>query len=1057
MTEVSICADCGAELAAEAKFCSQCGTPVEAAPHTPARGRSDLDAVFAHLRSGEQRPATILMTDLTGFTALGESADPEWLYEMINDVFEELVECLVAHGAHIDKYMGDEIMALFGVPVAQERSVERALRAALALQDRLNALNEEDRFGGQRLELHTGINVGPVMVGPVGHRRHADYTVIGDAVNIAKRLEDDAPSGHIHVSAAVRHAVRQEFEFEPMGMVTLSGRSQEVEVFRLVGATHAGPRRSHADAGPLLGRDAEMAALRAAGERAAAGEQVSAYLVGPAGIGKSRIVHEWCDSADAEGFTVLDCTCHAIGQRFPLLALVEIVSQLLGLRLEGWPARVVGDIDRALQGLAQEGARETLRRLLSTFGGAPDDPDTEWVRELGPALSALLADTPDRGPTCLVLEDLQWLDEPTAQVLLEVLGEGREWPLLVIASSREPIEDPLPMELSPEIVALTSLSARTMAELVRAWAAPDMLPERTVEAICDRSQGHPYFARELVGTLRADASATHGSGLPHTLQELFLTQLDWLPIPLRRLVQAASVLGEPMSPDLLVAAMGDEMLDAGLLAEAVDAELIHPGPGPDQYVYARRLLFEAAYTTIPPNRRRSLHGRIAQHIITNRLALGAGAVHMAAHHAFLGFGDERAVELLIESAQRYHRAYATRQAIQDAGRATSVISSLEDPTSLGEQRLEALWILAQSYEVTGDLGHAEGALAEAEILAEECANRELTARIALSSATLRLMQGETNEAERQFARARDVWRELGDPTREAHALLGMGMCAHQAGETARGLGLYEEAANVTDAALWVRAAALNNAGMVLLHEGHYAEAEPLLAEGLDANERDGDRRGIAHSRASLGELYFRMGRFAEAEDTLRDAQAEAKEIEDAQCRALSSAVLARTHAATGNLGLARMALEEVSVESTDDAELSTVAAVATVDVLAISDPGAPADTRVDDAIEACDDQSTDSASPACLNARVELSCLRLEAAMRQSDADTTTMWREELLRTIDTAPDRHLRRYAKWLAEGCLGEIEPAGERTVFDVRADALNDVAGSAGDCSPEGCEAQ
>ena len=119
--------------------------------------------------------------------------------------------------------------------------------------------------------------------------------------------------------------------------------------------------------------------------------------------------------------------------------------------------------------------------------------------------------------------------------------------------------------------------------------------------------------------------------------------------------------------------------------------------------------------------------------------------------------------------------------------------------------------------------------------------------------------------------------------------------------------------------------------------------------------------------------------------------------------------------------------------------------------------GAPADTRVDDAIEACDDQSTDSASPACLNARVELSCLRLEAAMRQSDADTTTMWREELLRTIDTAPDRHLRRYAKWLAEGCLGEIEPAGERTVFDVRADALNDVAGSAGDCSPEGCEAQ
>jgi len=186
MSDERRCSECGAAAPTAARFCSQCGARLDQPGDASPIARPNLDAVFAHLRSGEQRPATILMTDVSGYGSLGEDADPEWLYHLINEVFAELVECLVAHGAHIDKYVGDEIVALFGVPVAQERSVERAVRAALALRERMAELNCEGHFGTLPLGLHTGINVGRVMVGPVGHRPHADYTVIGDAVNLTK-------------------------------------------------------------------------------------------------------------------------------------------------------------------------------------------------------------------------------------------------------------------------------------------------------------------------------------------------------------------------------------------------------------------------------------------------------------------------------------------------------------------------------------------------------------------------------------------------------------------------------------------------------------------------------------------------------------------------------------------------------------------------------------------------------------------------------------------------------------------------------------------------------
>lgn len=200
------CPSCGQVVPSGNRFCGNCGTRLAETSDGATAAPASLDALFAHLSTGEQRPVTILMTDITGFSSLGERLHPEELYQLLNEVFSELVPILTLHGAHIDKFVGDEIMALFGAPLAMDRCAESAVLAALALRDRLDQMLAEGRFGDIRLRLHTGINLGLVMVGPLGSDQRLDYTVIGDAVNLAKRLEDEAEAGEIYISDAVRES-----------------------------------------------------------------------------------------------------------------------------------------------------------------------------------------------------------------------------------------------------------------------------------------------------------------------------------------------------------------------------------------------------------------------------------------------------------------------------------------------------------------------------------------------------------------------------------------------------------------------------------------------------------------------------------------------------------------------------------------------------------------------------------------------------------------------------------------------------------------------------------
>jgi tetratricopeptide (TPR) repeat protein len=625
-------------------------------------------------------------------------------------------------------------------------------------------------------------------------------------------LEDEAPPGEIYVTEAVRQAVGEGFEFEAIGDLYLSGRQKTVAGFRLVDAAPGEARSAGGRYLPSVGRDNELRVLSKAAGNAAAGEQTNLFVIGPIGIGKSHLVNEWT-RLDGSTLRQARARCHVFGEHFPLLPVVELAAQLLGLRVESWPPKVAGEVAAALERLPEEPqVRERLGELLAYLEEPPADVE-EWLSGLGEALAQLLDHAAADQPLCLVLEDVHWIDETSRAALTEVLGRPAQRKLLTLLTSREPPDAWPPETLQASTVVLSPLPRAAMEQLVAGWAGAATITPEMMRAVCERAQGHPHFARELVHALcrQPDLDAHGEVRLPNTLQELFLSQLDALDLPVRQLTQAASVVGEPLSHNLLQAAMREEVeLTPGLMGQALSQGLLRMGPTPGQFVFGPPLLFETAYGTIPPSTRKTLHAALAEHLEQRLEALGAGAVHLAAHHGYLGYGDERALPLLLRSA----------------GRVLEIIGSLPDPSLHLEQRLEALLLVAQSYQVLGDLGHADGSVAEAEILAEDSDNAELAARISTTAATLHLMQGDIAAAMKAFAHAQRSWEKLGNEARVAHALLGRGMCARQLGRSAEAFQLCAEAAQRGAEALWVKAAALNNAGIILMNEGRYGEAEP---------------------------------------------------------------------------------------------------------------------------------------------------------------------------------------------------------------------------------------
>jgi len=552
------CQQCGFDSPAGLRFCGSCG----------ARLAEELT-----LRQ-TRKVVTALFCDVTGSTALGEELDPEVLRGIINRYFETIRATIERHGGTVEKFIGDAVMAVFGIPVVREDDALRAVRAAAEIRECLPELAQEV---GVSLQFRTGVNTGEVLMS------EGENYATGDAVNVAARLEQAAAPGEIVLGAETLRLVRDAVNVEPLEPLQLKGKSEPVAAFRLLALDPLAPGlRRHLET-RLVGRERELRVLREAWERVVSERGCHLFtLLGAAGIGKSRLVAELFSSVNDDAL-VLRGRCLSYGEGITFWPLTEALSAV-GDRAAG----VVEQLSVGAAVVAQE-LFWAVRRFLESLAG--------------------------ERPVVLHIDDLQWGEQMLFDLLDHVVDLSRGAPIMVLCTARPELLEERPNwgggKLNAQALLLEPLRADESLELLE-WFGGE-LDRNAREQVVVASDGNPLFLEEMVSLARDSGEVT----VPATIQALLAARLDRLGADERALLERGAVEGEVFHR-LAVRALADASLADQLdnrLAGLVRRELIRPHPatfpGDEAFRFRHLLIRDAAYDALPKTERARLHEAFA--------------------------------------------------------------------------------------------------------------------------------------------------------------------------------------------------------------------------------------------------------------------------------------------------------------------------------------------------------------------------------------------------------------------------------------------------------------
>lgn len=891
------CPACATSNPAYAHFCYECG---------------------AHLAwaAAERRIITILFADVSGFTSLTEQLDAEQVHSLITVWLDPLCEAVIRWGGHVDKFIGDCVMALFGAPVAYENEPERAVRAALDMQSAFNEAAIVDAataagIRGYRPRLSIGINTGGVVTGMFSSGGAWDYTAIGDAVNVAARLQGVCEPGGILVGETTWQQTRHVVEFGEQRILKVKGRSEPVSAravtgLREVRVTVRGFSNLET---PLIGRGTDLERLRERWHRAVAGEPEVCLLVGAAGIGKSRLVAEL---AAAEG---LSRTAIAGGRSYPYARstpwepIAELIRDLYRVGSECSAAEAVtaiverapetwSEYDRAALGAVLGSPVSDLRRLEDLA------PEERHERIIGTVVQVLEQGV--QQPTLLVLEDLHWADRTTIEFLRSVTAIGLHGPFLLVLISRPPLQsEPQLAELINTFekrFELAPLSRQETSDLVDAILGDHEIPDELLRMIHARSGGNPLFIEEIIKALTDSgiidrrgnvwwAVQDHRRfGIPDTIESVISTRIDGLEPSAKKVLQYASIVGHRFWSDVLGEALAERSVEREL-TDLVDAALVRPQSDPatgadTEYAFEHLLLQEVTYSELLASVRAELHGAVAAWFETHQAGESVECADRIAYHFERSKQPARALPYL----ERAISGAWERGAVLDAegliARALAVAATPDDRVRINRV----------AEDIATAVGHDERRLAAIDRLAAIAGaegNRGTAADATYRRARRLLDIGELEESRELARSALDLFRGLGDRSAEADSLTLLGRIAHLWGS-------YDEALDYYRAALPLEresgdrrgeAEILCSLGLAEVDFGHFTRALDYFEQARAIYVEISHRSGQALALAYRATAFRWLGRYDEAEETARAAEEAATDC--ASRSALATARLAR--------------------------------------------------------------------------------------------------------------------------------------------------------------------
>ena len=814
---VSECPSCASQNSDGARFCSSCGSPV-VAPSASVR-----------------KTVTVVFCDLVGSTAMGDGADPEVLRGQMAQYHRQLKTILELHGGTVEKFIGDAAMAVFGLPSAHEDDALRALRAAVEMRSAVGTLGFEVRIG---------INTGEVVAG------EGETLVTGDAVNIAARLEQAARAGEILVGELTERLVRDAVRTDRLEPLVVKGKAAPVTAYRVLEVDpHLLPVR-RADA-PFVGREHELEQLRAALYAAVTGQQPQlATIVGPPGIGKSRLVRELIDTARAR---IVAGRCLAYGQGITYWPLQEIVEQIGDVRA------AMGDGDDSLLAAA---------RIDAFVGvGAASSDEIAWgFRKLFEAVA-------QTQPLIVVVDDIHWA-EPTLLDLLEYLADfSRDAALLILCTARPELLDNRPSWNGPRPNAvLISLEPLPTAQVEMLVEQLGKLQPTDRERIIEAAEGNPLFLEQLVAM-----SAEHAEGgpleIPPTIQALLAARIDRLAAGERSVVERAAVEGRMFHRgsvrELMPEAARPEV--GRTLLSLVRRQFIHPDqaqlPGDDAFRFDHVLIRDAAYESLPKQLRADLHERFARWL-EDRLG-PTGADEILGYHLEQAFQYRSQLQLPLGDLGERAAAKLGAAGLAAAARGDvrAQVNLLERAAALlpaaAASRRAILADLGEAFAKSGNEDRAIECLREAETLAENAADVHTEWLARLGRVPIEVMRDPQGAAESLLSHANAAiaalpddhevaaraWRMIGS----AHDYRGQMLEEHRANQTA-----WQHARQTGDVMLETEIVRNSGApiafGPVPVDEGLLWVSEVLERAPNAAFFEGWSQHMFGHLRARLGEF-----------------------------------------------------------------------------------------------------------------------------------------------------------------------------------------------------------
>jgi len=948
------------------RFCGQCG--VELIPGCPRCG-ADMPETFVFCgrcgarlgpaseeRQGETRQITVLFADISGFTALAERLGPEELHESMRTVWDLIAADIRANGGLIEKYIGDAVVAAFGA-VGDETPdhPEQAQRAALAVLAALERANERilERTE-RRLALRVGVNTGIAVTGTVGDRE-SEFGVLGDAVNVAARLEQAAEPGEILVGDATYRRTPGLFSYEPHPPVVARGKTAPVVAWRLVAtaAENAVPEQRT----PLVGRDDEMAGLLGALDGALAGRGRLVSIVGESGLGKSRLIDEIIADPRVRGARIGRVRCTPYDQHRAYGAIGDLLRRVVGIRRTASADHALHLITETQPDI-EPGTRALILAALGYGVELPAMSGETKRRLLTRGFASLLGRVAASQGLVVAIDDLQWIDPQSLATMVGFASGLTSSRTLAIVAYRPEFTAPWATTREHLQLRLRPLDATATEALVRT-----LVPTGGVDReIAEHAQGNPAYSEEAVRLLTTSGVIVERDGarplvdlserpaLPDSLQQLLLRRVDAIAPADRRVLHAASVVGRTFDTAFLRSIYGAEV-DVDGAIDRLSAVSIVEAEG-DLVRFTQTGVREVVYGAMPARHREELHGRVGLAIETSRPEMAVQQPALLATHFAASTHTMRAIDYAFRAAEHAASLHDLDGALHHYRLAASLALRLPDGTM---ERARAL--LAASDAAAGLGARDDALLAAEEALATGLPESDLRAalrrragKIAARAGLIERAAEHLADAERltpsfgseraeltlakaALARADDRPSEAltiariavreaqgaGDGVRELEAEAAVVACATDCGlpeEAHRSLVRCAElATRLGDLAALSRTLAAQ--AVAALDRGDAHEAEPLALELLATSARVGDIGGQARALRALAKAQELMGREDESHRALQRALALADpNIPDAPAEADA----ARTLLALGrfalrqpDLALAATTLEEARV------------------------------------------------------------------------------------------------------------------------------------------------